>query len=163
PFRISERSDSGELPEPTDTSRITDLVDWEIVLGFSEIRHVVESLHDNNHWRAALPGLLSDLTSLLREALDLMRQLEGADDRSDGSYWHQPSIAEHPQNQKFREWTLLIDLTRDAFIATTSVDPNKAHAEVGIWLSYPYPLFRRLAFYAATATDLFSSSVSLQW
>lgn len=38
-----------------------------------------------------------------------------------------------------------------------------ARAEVQRWLVNSYPLFRRMAFFAATETDLFSLDVSLQW
>jgi hypothetical protein len=163
PFRIAEHVEIGEPPTSKEPPRIKDLVDWEIVLGTSGVHEILGNLNKNPKWPAALTGLLPGLTSLLLEALDLMRQLEGANDRSDGSYWHQPSIAKHPQNQKFRDWTALIDLTRDAFQATARLNPGRARAEVERWLSYPYPLFRRLAFYAATETDLFTADVSLHW
>jgi hypothetical protein len=127
------------------------------------VHDILGALRQNSTWKKCLPELLPHLTSLLLEALDLMRQLEGADDRSDGSYWHQPSIAEHSQNQQFRDWTALIDLTRDAWIAAATRDPEAARAEVQRWLGYSYPLFRRLAFFAATATDLFLPTISLQW
>jgi hypothetical protein len=163
PFRISEAVETGETAEPNEWARIRDLVDWEIVLRASEVHDSLGAFKDDSRWNEILRELLPNLTSLLLEALDLMRQLEGADDLSDGSYSYQPSIAEHSQNQKFRDWTALIDLTRDAFLATAEVNVNKARAEVERWLSYPYPIFRRLAFYAATATDLFTAHVSLQW
>jgi hypothetical protein len=153
----------GRTTSPQAPTRIKDLVDWEIVLGTSDVHDILTAIGKNSLWQKSLPELLPHLTSLLLEALDLMRQLEGADDRSDGSYWHQPSIAEHPQNQKFRDWTALIDLTRDAWIAAATQNPNAARAEVQRWLGYPYPLFRRLAFFAATTTDLFSSATSIQW
>ncbi len=163
PFKIPELVESGESTKSEERKRIKDLVDWEIVLGVSEVHEGLGTIKNSSKWNALLLELLPSLTSLLLEALDLMRQLEGADDRSDGSYWHQPSIAEHSQNQKFRDWTALIDLTRDAFQATARVNAHKARAEVERWLSYPYPIFRRLAFYAATETDLFTAHVSLQW
>jgi hypothetical protein len=163
PFRLSEHNGPDVSASSESPTRIKDLVDWEIVLRASDVHEVLGTLGQNPRWQQALPELLPDLTSLLREALDLMRQLEGADDRSDGSYWHQPSIAEHSQNQKFRDWTALIDLTRNAWVATASFDPGSARAEVQRWLTSPYPLFRRLAFFAATETDLFPSDLSLQW
>lgn len=162
PFQISDQA-FREPSGPNDPKHIKELVDWEIVLGASEVHEVVETLRSNPGWLTALPSLLPSFTSLLLEALDLMRQLEGADDHSDGSYWHQPSIAEHPQNQRFRDWTALIDLTRDAFLAAATTDAGTARAEVERWLAYPYPLFRRLAFFAATETDLFAPNVSVQW
>lgn len=122
------------LPEAIETTSqepasMQDLVDWEIVLGGTEAHEALKDLKNNQKWEAALFELLPNFTSLLLDALDLMRQLEGADDRSDKSYWHQPSIADHPQNQKFRDWTALIDLTRDAFQATVKFDANRARAE----------------------------------
>jgi hypothetical protein len=162
-FQASERDELGEPTRSNAPVRIKDLVDWEIVLETTEVHEILGTLQKNHRWLDALPELLPSLSSLLLEALDLMRQLEGANDRSDGSYWHQPSIAEHPQNQKFRDWTALIDLTRDAFLATATVNAERARAEVDRWLTCPYPLFRRLAFFAATETDLFTADVSLQW
>ena len=83
--------------------RIRQLVDWEIVLSAA---HVHASLVEDDraeNWRAALPALLSDFTGLLRDALDLMRELGGADDRRDLSYSSQPSISDHPQNSTHRD------------------------------------------------------------
>jgi len=48
-------------------------------------------------------------------------------------------------------------------MATAKVNSNRANAEVERWLSYPYPVFRRLAFHAATASGLFAPDVSLRW
>ena len=106
PFRSSaEEGESSEL------ERIKDLVEWEIVLSADHVHSSLRDLPRNERWDAALPELLSDFSSLLRDALDLMRELGGAGDRSDLSYIHQPSISEHPQNQGFQDWTALIDLT----------------------------------------------------
>ena len=63
---------------------------------------------------------------LLRDALDLMRELGGATDTSDLSYSDQPSIGEHQQNKDFQDWTALIDLTRDAWLAMYRTNPTKA-------------------------------------
>jgi hypothetical protein len=163
PFQLSEHNEVGELTSSQAPTRIKDLVDWEIVLGTSEVHEFIGPLASNDLWQKALPDLLPSFTSLLRDALDLRQQLEGADARSDGSYWHQPSIAAHSQNQKFRDWTALIDLTRDAWLAASTSNPIEARAEVQRWLATPYPLFRRLAFFSATETDLFSPQLSLQW
>jgi hypothetical protein len=163
PFQISERGETGELATSGAPNRIQDVVNWDIVLGASDPHEVIGTLKDNSQWLGALPDILSNLASLLLDALDLMRELEGATERSDNSYWHQPSIADHPQNQKFRAWTALIDLTRDAFLATAQVDPGRARAEVERWKTFSYPLFRRLSFFAATETDLFPPDVSLRW
>src|SRR5271165_1946794 len=76
-------------------TRIQDLVRWELVLNGDDVHTVVKELNQIPKWQASLPEFLSDATSLLREALDLMRDLGGASDRSDLSYLAQPSIAPH--------------------------------------------------------------------
>ena len=96
-------------------------------------------------------------------ALDLMRELGGAEDRTDSSYIHQPSISDTPQNRDYRDWTSLIELVRDAWLATTARFPERAQLEVQRWLAMPYPLFRRLVFFAATDTNLFQSRQALEW
>jgi hypothetical protein len=148
----------------TDTPRrIKDLVNWEIVLATDDVHAALKDLGQNAHWHKALPHLLSDSTGLSRDALDLMRELGGADDRYDTSYAVQPSIKDHPQNRDFHEWTALIVLTRDAWLATAEIFPDQARAEAWRWLTFPYPLFRRLAFFAAAETRLFSPQGTLTW
>ena len=127
PFRMLSLDQTGE---PTSSNaRIKDIVDWEIVLGSSDVHDVMKALRSEQQWIATLPSLLPNLTALLRDCLDFMRLLEGADDRSDLSYVHQPSIAEHSQNQAFRQWTALIDLTRDALRETETKYSKMARAE----------------------------------
>ena len=92
-----------------------------------------------------------------------MRELEGADDRSDQSYIHQPSISEHPQNQKFQDWTALIDLTRDAWLATAAQSPVRARLAADAWRQSPYPVFRRLTYFAATHNPIIPRQSALDW
>ncbi len=115
PFRWPEEDDEAREPK-----RIKDLVEWEIVLSTDHVHTSLRDLPKDERWNAALPELLADVSTLLRDALDLMRELGGAEDRSDLSYMHQPSISEHPQNRDFHDWTALIDLTRDAWLATAA-------------------------------------------
>ena len=158
PFRLpAEEGESREL------DRIRDLVEWEIVLSTDHIHSSLRDLPRNERWDAALPELLSDISSLLRDALDLMRELGGANDRSDLSYIHQPSISEHPQNQDFHDWTALIDLTRDAWLATVARSPELAGLMAQSWRHTPYPLFRRLAFFAAAQDGVISHRQALDW
>ena len=150
--------------EDLDTSlHINDLVDWEIVLTADYVDTVLRELEQEARWHEALPHLLSDVRGLLRDALDLMRELDGAGDRSDRSYIVHPSIGRSPQNRHFADWSVLIDLTRDSWLATAEVFPDRARAEVEYWLTSPYPVFRRLAFFAATETRLFSPQHALTW
>ena len=155
-----DEDDNNAESEP---QRITDLVGCEIVLSTNHVHSSLQDLSNDDRWAAALPDLLSDFSTLLRDTLDLMRELEGADDRSDQSYVHQPSISEHPQNRKFRDWTVLIDLTRDAWLATAAQSPVRARLAADAWQQIPYPVFRRLRFFAATRNSIIPHRLALDW
>lgn len=153
-------AEDGESREP---ERIKKLVEWEIVLSTDHVHSSLRDLPKDVRWTAALPELLSDFSALLRDALDLMRELGGAEDRSDLSYVHQPSISEHRQNRRFRDWTALIDLTRDAWLATVAQSPARAALVAQSWWHTPYPLFRRLAFFAAAQGNVIPLRQALDW
>ena len=158
PFRWNE-----EPADPDELKHIKDLVEWDIVLSSDHAHSTLRDQANNPAWQAALPDLLQDVTVLLRDALDLMRELGGAEDKSDQSHSHQPSISEHAQNRDFRDWTALIELTRDAWLATVQTNPTQArHAAEG-WWQVPYPLFKRLAFFAATQSDVIPPPHALSW
>jgi hypothetical protein len=137
--------------------RVNELVHWEIVLASDSVHYFLKEWTGNDAWQATLPHLLSEFTDLLRQALELMQMLEGADTHHDYSYIHHPSISAHPQNNDFRDWTALINLTRDAWLACLDRDSERAWTEALRWSLIPYPLFRRLLFFAgATAPAMFS-------
>jgi hypothetical protein len=164
--RISLRAPSHwpeEVGESAEPQRIRDIVEWEIELSADHVHSGLNDLRGDSNWTAALPALLADFTALLRDTLDLMRELGGAEDLSDMSYIAQPSISEHPQNRDFEDWTALIELLRDAWIATARQSPNRARLAAGVWWQVPYPLFRRLAFFAASQGDIVPRRVALDW
>ena len=158
PFRWP--AEDGEAREP---ERIKELVEWEIVLSTDHVHSSLRDLPRDERWHVALPELLSDLSTLLRDALDLMRELGSAEDRSDLSYMHQPSISDHTQNRDFHDWTALIDLTRDAWLATVAQSPARAALMAQAWWHTPYPLFRRLAFFAAAQDNVIPHRQALDW
>jgi len=164
--RVSLRAPSGfsdEFGEGQEQQKLRDLVGWEIVLVADDVHSNLKDLSSNERWQGALPGLLTDFTGLLRDTLDLMRELGGADDRRDNSYTQQPSIDVHPQNNDYNDWTALIELTRDAWLATAAVSPERAALEAELWWTIQYPLFKRLAFFAATKGDVIGSRSALDW
>ena len=145
------------------TATVRELVNWEIVLTADDVHNFLKRLRQDPRWQEEIVKFLFDATNLLLEALDLMRDLGGADERSDLSYMSQPSISPHPQNRDYRDWTTLIDLTREAWLATAAHSPERARSEVERWLSIHYPLFRRLVFFAASETQLFAPQLALNW
>ena len=86
-----------------------------------------------------------------------------ADDRYDRSYIYLPSIAQHDQNIHVPDWAVLIELTRDAWLATKEVAPERARRAAENWCSAPYPVFRRLALFAATQEDVIPPRRGLDW
>lgn len=163
--RVSLRASyqSSDEQEGQELQRPRDLVRWEIVLVADDVHSNLKDLSNIERWQEALPGLLTDFTILLRDSLDLMRELGGADDRSDNSYTQQPSIDVHPQNNDYNDWTALIELARDAWLATASVSPERAALEAELWWTIQYPLFKRLVFFAATQGDVIDSRRALDW
>ena len=153
----------GEDEVEEETGSIRQLVEWEIVLSANHVHGDVRELAGHESWESALPTLLAEFTGLLRDALDLMRELGGADDTSDLSYVSQPSIGEHAQNSSFRDWTALIELNRDAWRAAAAVSPDRALRAAEAWSRLPYPLFRRLAFFAAAQHGIVPRSQGLGW
>lgn len=158
PFRSS--ADEGDAVEKNDMKR---LVEWEIVLSTERVHSSFRDLKKNDRWAEALPDLLSDFSVLLRDAFELMRELGGVEAKSDLSYIHQPSIAEHPQNGDSHDWTALIDLTRDAWMATAVQSPERATLAAETWWLIPYPVFRRLAFFAASQEKVIPHRLGLHW
>ncbi|MEN6541013.1 anti-phage defense-associated sirtuin Dsr1 [Parvibaculum sp.] len=158
PFHWPTEEGEGREPE-----RIRELVEWELVLSTDHVHSSLRDLLKDERWTAALPELLDDFSTLLRDALGLMRELGDAEDRSDLSYMHQPSISNHPQNKDFHDWTALIDLTRDAWLATVAQSPRRAALVAESWWHTPYPLFRRLAFFAAAQDGVIAHRRALDW
>jgi hypothetical protein len=142
--------------------RIKDYVDWEITLRAGKhLSHPLNKIKEHPDWPRAAVDSLSDFTTALKDALDLMAELEGASERSDFSYLYRPSIGDHPQNRDFREWTSLIELCRDAWLLAADREPRLARAEFKRWKLIKYPLFRRLVFFAAANSPLISPSEAL--
>ena len=158
PFRWNEDRDESGDPE-----RIKDIVEWEIVLSADHVHSTLRDLPSKPRWKEALPDLLNDFSTLLRDTFDLMRELGDIDDRNDLSYLHQPSISEHKQNKDFRDWTVLIDLTRDAWLATAERSIARARLAAESWWQVPYPLFKRMAYFAAAQDNVIPIRQALDW
>lgn len=154
---------SGLQDDTGDPKRPSDLVDWDVVLSSDDVHSALDRLRRSPRWPEALPDLLDDASALLHDAMDLMRDLGGADEVSDLSYVHQPSISDHQQNQRFRDWTALIELNRDAWLETANVQPNRARLTAETWILKPYPIFRRLTFFAAAQRSIIPPERGLSW
>lgn len=157
PFRL--RDEAQGTDEPT---RVRQLVDWELVLAADHVHSELGDFTDEC-WGAALPLLIEDFQLLLRDALDLMRELGEADDNSDQSYWHLPSIVPHRQNRAYRDWVSLIELLRNSWLALRDVDSTRATRTAQSWFELPYPTFKRLALFAASKEGCIAPEQWVEW
>jgi hypothetical protein len=157
PFRWV--AEEGSSDEPTS---IRHLVDCKLELATD---HVQSSLRElgGERWREALPALLDDFQQLLRDALDLLRELGQADNLRDPSYCDLPSISPHWQNRGFHDWVTLIELLRDAWLATRENAPKRAGRIALGWFEIPYPTFKRLALFAAGQGDVIDGAQWVEW
>ncbi len=153
----------GDGEEDSDQpTHIKKLVNWELTLTAD---HVYSTLRDlsGEHWESALPLLLDDFQLLLRDALDLLRELGEADDRGDRSHWDLPSISPHWQNRGFRDWVSLIELLRESWLSILAIDNVRATQIAQTWFELPYPTFKRLALFAASQNDCIAPEQWVEW
>ena len=101
-------------------------------------------------WEGALAVMADDITTRLMEAMDWQNEFGLATADQDHTYVDYPSVSPDGQNRYAKTWTLLISLARDSYDALAERDPDAATRLTRRWLSLPYPIFRRLALYAAT-------------
>jgi hypothetical protein len=140
-----------------------DIVNCNVVLSTNHVNHCLKELRSDQQWIGVVASLLDEVSVLLRDAMDLMRSYGGAADTSDFSYIHQPSISDHPQNRGFEDWTALITIARDGWIATAKENPATARHKAANWLTTPYPVFKRLSFFAAGYGEVVSVADAVAW
>ncbi|MHB8257115.1 MAG: anti-phage defense-associated sirtuin Dsr1 [Acidiferrobacterales bacterium] len=145
--------------EPT---RLKQLVDWELVLAANHVHSALRDLAGQS-WTSVLPLLLEDFQQLLRDALDLLREMGEADDRNDRSHWDLPSISPHWQNRGYHDWVSLIELLRDAWLAVYRIDGARAARIAQTWFDLPYPTFKRLALFAASQDRCIAPEQWVDW
>lgn len=158
PFRWGDERELSSEP-----SRVSQILNCELVLADDDLGSTLRELRDNEHWRAALPRLVDDFQLLLSDCLDLMRELGEADEHHDRSSWVLPSISPHWQNRRLHDWVTLIELLRDSWLAILSEDRARASIIAQEWFKLPYPTFKRLAFFAAAHNDCIFSEIWVNW
>ena len=157
-------SEENSQEDNASNKKISDIFDWEVKLFMDHPRMTIQNLEKHEKWEPLLCEFLSDFTSILKDAMDLMNDLDDAGEKEDRSFMYQPSIEPHEQNSDFWDWTILIKLLRDSWLAVAERDENAAIAEVRRWNSIPYPVFKRLAFFAVfEKPNYFQMKEVLDW
>lgn len=145
-----------------DPVSVRDIVDCELTLATDHVQSVIEN-ERNAAWNKALPELIDEFQWMLRDALDLKRELGLADEKSDRSHWDLPSISSHGQNRGFRNWVFLIEFLRDAWLKIYQKDKKRARDIAIRWFEIPYPTFKRLALFAASQDCCVPSEKWVVW
>ena len=138
---------SGEIADDRDA--VNRVIDWELVLAANHVR-VGLPKSDDESWNEVLPQLMGDFQQLLLDGLGLLQELGEVDVWSDRSFLHLPSICPHWQNRGYRDWMVLVELLRDSWRAMLKRDPVRASRVAQDWFDIPFPVFKRLALFAAS-------------
>ena len=148
-----------------DTSeRISSIANVEVALASDHVHSAYESIQKTEQFEGFLANILTDISELLSETLSLMCEAEISSELEDYSYIQLPSVSDHDQNKDYNDWTLLVTLCRDAWLATLDRNRENAKAILTIWASSKHPVFRRLVFFAlAQRPDLVSFDTSVSW
>lgn len=159
PLRLPARHDAQE-----DAEQIENLVSWDIALTAGDGFHAIRREPKRERWTGALPALLTDFSALLRDTLDLMQELDPTNKGLRTFFLaNQRPILEGDHNGNREGWTVLIDLTREAWLASAAHSPEQARRAAEAWWQAPYPLFKRLAFFAAAHDGIVPNRVALDW
>ena len=146
---------------------VKELVNWEMVLSATNTRYFLSHLrkYDLALWKSICFDLFDDFQSNLLDGLIMMAELGGADEMEDQSMWDLPSISPHEQNERrgSRDWTMLIELLRDSWLAIHEKFPERASRIAIDWFDRPYPTFKRLALYCAGQDQSISSTQWVDW
>jgi len=139
------------------------ILDWEINLSTSFVHSSIKELNKIPQWESDIAELTLQFSALLKETMDIMAELKDVEEFHDYSYIYQPSIKEHSQNKDYRNWTALIDLTRDSWISLNKSDVDSAQRIALDWWAVPYPIFKRLALFTASETTSIPVTIINTW
>lgn len=145
-----------------DISELHKEFEFELVLNSKNVLHYVDG-DLVSYGQENLALLVTEFQGLLRDALDLLREVKLADEHSDRSYWDRPSINDHWQNRDYKEWVALIKLLRAAWLALREIEPSEATKIALDWFQIPYPIFKRMALFTASHDNCIPASNWVDW
>lgn len=138
-------------------------VDWELVLNSNDLPSALAEHGESPAWKKALPSLLEDITQILHDAMNVMAELGDTSHDRDRSYLVHPSIIKHEQNLDLNGWPALIGLARDAWLAAANQQASRAKRAAEQWWEVGYPVFRRLALFAAAHGNIIPVDQAVAW
>ena len=135
-------------------------LDIEVVLNNPQLRDVRKNIQ--KIIKNKIP--LNDIQKALEDFLCLSKTLDLVSEKFDKSEWNLPSIEDHSQNKKyFNTWGVLIEILRDIWLDIEKSDSPKALGIAKSWFNIKYPVFKRLAFFAAAKNKRMRPKIWLKW
>lgn len=106
-----------------------------------------------------------DIQNALYDGLLLLAYCDSnsCNDEFDDSIMDLPSIEDHFQNRRYESWVFLVELLRDSWLYLMNKNEKKAIDIALNWFEVPFPVFKRLAFFAAYKTEAVPSSIWVEW
>ncbi|MBF0321397.1 MAG: SIR2 family protein [Magnetococcales bacterium] len=138
------------------------VMDVELVGTRSHFDNINQSKGNAIDWEGTLAIMADDLTMRLKEAMEWLQVFGEASPEKDWTCESYPSISPHDQNSRPKGWVQLIALVRDAYDALFERDPDGASRLAQRWQYIAYPIFQRLALYAATQDSKHGVSLGLE-
>jgi len=130
----------------------------KVIFRHNEASMLIEALNSLQNDDKRIIELADDITSIIKNGMDLLASIDKADSNNDWSYIYIASISENPQNAIFEEWCMLVPLLRKSLTALIISDKNRAKKLVERWRTIKYPIFKRLYLYAMREKDLYTNS-----
>lgn len=157
--RLARTEDVSE----SDVTRLRELFDWDLVLASEYTISLLPEMLEAESFRVVLPDLLIEFQQLLSDALALCSEAGEAEYLHDRSTWDLPSISPHWQNRDFQDWVALVHLLRESWIETSKNNPLGAREIASNWFGHSFPVFKRIALFAATHSAVFRDNPWVGW
>lgn len=133
--------------------RIGDVIDAEVLISTQAISFA-KIVNDYPQWKESLPNLIVDFTILLKETMDLQKNLGKISDDSDYTCISINSIDEVELEESRYSWICLVKVLRDSWLELNKNNKEYANLIIDLWWNYPYPIFKRLSFYALSHLNI---------
>ncbi len=151
----------GKREEEVEFDRIFFL---DVILGEGHAETHLSDWSRSSKWGTFISDLAYDFTMLLLDAMGLLQETGTITKRNDFTNIRKRTIASNDKrNSEITDWIALIKPAWDSFMALASLSPAKAEGLASYWMECPFPLFKRLAFFAATTPGVISPEKSLDW
>jgi hypothetical protein len=161
-FKLSKSIDFSDMWSDEDDQKVKrPPYEIEVVIGVSD--WLYKELTGLNNYPTDFICLLLPATQALIKALEFWVVAGLGNELYDRSHWDMVSISPHPQNRRYRNWVILIEICRDLWEATWDDNKERAELVLGIWRSNKHPIFRRLSLHAMTVKDVATPDVMIDY